>query len=125
MQAQRLSYLFVYGTLRRGSNNKFARLLQTQAQWIGNARMPGRLYQFGSYPGAVISNDPNEWVRGELYNLRDPARLLSQLDEYEGGDYQRTIAKVQPNVGECIQAWVYVDRGRLDGILIPSGEWPA
>ena len=116
-------HLFVYGTLRRGHENKFARLLQTQAQWIGSARMPGRLYQFGPYPGAVISNASGEWVHGELYNLRDPDRLLSQLDEYEGGDYQRTIAKVQANAGEPIQAWVYVYRGKLDGTLIPSGEW--
>ena len=85
--------------------------------------MPGRLYQFGSYPGAVISNTSGEWVQGELYNLEDPDRLLSQLDEYEGGDYERAIAEVQSSIGGDIQAWVYVYRGKLDGTIIPSGEW--
>ena len=125
MQVGRPSHLFVYGTLRRGFSNKFARLLQTQAQWIGDARMPGRLYQFGPYPGAVISNTSGDWVHGELYNLEDPDQLLSQLDEYEGDDYERAIAEVQTNAGDHIQAWVYVYRGKLEGIHIPSGEWRA
>jgi gamma-glutamylcyclotransferase (GGCT)/AIG2-like uncharacterized protein YtfP len=119
----RPTHLFVYGTLRRGSKNKFARLLHAHAQFAGNARMPGRLYRLGSYPGAVSSNQAGEWVRGELYSVEDPRWILSALDGYEGPQYERVQLEVELDSGGRIEAWVYLFRGMPRGARIPSGDW--
>ena len=115
--------LFVYGTLRRGSKNKFSRLLHAHAQFAGNARISGRLYRLGSYPGAVSSNTPGEWIRGEVYNVEDPQWILSALDGYEGSQFERVKLEVQLDSGRWIEAWVYVCRGTPRGTRIKSGDW--
>jgi gamma-glutamylcyclotransferase (GGCT)/AIG2-like uncharacterized protein YtfP len=103
--------LFVYGTLRRGSPNQYADLLQANAQYVGNARMRGRLHQIGSYPGAVPSDQPGEWVSGELYHLEDPT-ILATLDDYEGSEFERILTKVSLDDGRELETWVYVFRGK-------------
>ena len=113
-----LGHLFVYGTLRQGSKNKFARLLAEQSDFVGPARVQGRLYDFGRYPGARPSEDPNERITGEIYHLHAPAQLLATLDEYEGSEYQR--ATVSAGAREC---WIYWYVGPLAGRPIPSGYW--
>src|ERR1700694_967499 len=104
----RPTHLFVYGTLRRGSKNKFARLLHSQAQFVGYARLPGRLYRLRSFPGAVSSNQSGEWVRGELYCLQDLRWILPALDAYEGPQFERVSLEVQLDSGGRIEAWVDV-----------------
>jgi gamma-glutamylcyclotransferase (GGCT)/AIG2-like uncharacterized protein YtfP len=101
--------LFVYGTLRRGSPNKYADLLQANAQFLGNARMRGRLYQFPNYPGAVLSDQPNEWVPGELYHLQNPS-TLSTLDEYEGNEFERVQVTVSLDNDQELETWVYLKK---------------
>ena len=117
--------LFVYGTLRRGSNNEPARLLQGQARFTGHARMAGRLYGLGRYPGAVPAINKDEFVRGEVYQVDDPDRLLETLDEYEGADFERAIASVQLDDGGKVECWVYLYVARKPGRLIESGDWLA
>jgi len=120
----RLTYLFAYGTLRRCSKNKFARVLHAHAEFAGNARMPGRLYWPGSYPGAVSSHADGEWVRGELYLIYDPRWTLPALDSYEGPEqFERVKLDVQLDLGRRIEAWVYLYRGAPRGARIPSGDW--
>jgi len=116
-------YLFVYGTLRRGSNNESARLLQGQSRFVGNAQMQGRLYGLGRYPGAVAAANPGEWVRGEVYNMDQPTRLLAALDDYEGSDFERAVATVQLDDGSKQDCWVYLYVGKAPGRLIVSGDW--
>ena len=113
-----VSHLFVYGTLRKGSANKFARLLAEQSDFVGPARVPGRLYDFGRYPGARPSQRTDEWIAGEVYHLRAPAQLLATLDEYEGLEFER--APVSAGAQEC---WIYWYVGPDPGRLIPSGDW--
>jgi gamma-glutamylcyclotransferase (GGCT)/AIG2-like uncharacterized protein YtfP len=117
------SHLFAYGTLRRGSKNKFARLLHAHAQFAGKARISGRLYRLGSFPGAVSSNQSGEWVRGELYCLQDPRWILPALDAYEGPRFERVKLEVQLDSGRRIESWVYLYRGTPSGARIPSGYW--
>jgi len=119
----RLTHLFVYGTLRRGSKNKFARLLHAHAQFAGNARLCGRLYRLSSYPGAISSNQAGEWVRGELYCLQDPRWVLPALDGYEGSQFERVNLDVHLDSGHQLEAWVYLYRGTPPGPRIPSGDW--
>ena len=108
--------LFVYGTLRRGSNNKFARLLSEKAQFIGTARVPGRLYDFGRYPGARPGDG---LITGEVFQLTDPATMLAALDEYEGPEYQRALVWTT----DAIECWIYWYVGDDPGRPIPSGDW--
>jgi gamma-glutamylcyclotransferase (GGCT)/AIG2-like uncharacterized protein YtfP len=109
-----LPYLFVYGTLRRGSQNEFARLLAEQGDFVSLARVPGRLYDFGRYPGARPSDQPDEWIYGEVFSLDDA--LLTALDEYEGAEFERAMA---PAIG----CWIYWYVGSATGRLIASGDW--
>lgn len=99
--------LFVYGTLRRGSPNQYADLLQANAQFLGNARLRGRLHQFAGYPGAVPSDQPDEWVPGELYQLQNLS-ILSTLDEYEGPEFERIQTTVSLDNGQALETWVYL-----------------
>jgi gamma-glutamylcyclotransferase (GGCT)/AIG2-like uncharacterized protein YtfP len=118
-----MDLLFVYGTLRRGSRNKFARLLQSQAEFAGNARIPGRLLDLGRFPGAIATDQTGETVFGEIYRLEDPEKLLATLDEYEGPEFERVMVKAQLNSGRKRKAWVYLYRGKRTGPLIASGDW--
>ena len=118
-----VDYLFVYGTLRRNSKNKFATLLHSRAQLAGNARMPGRLYRLGRYPGAVATGVDGEWIRGELYRIDDRQWLLPALDRYEGSQFRRANMAVRMDAGDQVLAWVYLYRGTPAGALIRSGDW--
>ena len=111
-------YLFVYGTLRRGSDNKFALLLAERAQFVGAARVAGLLYDFGRYPGAVKSDQSDGWVQGEVYRLSD-TEVLTLLDEYEGPEFERSRVSVA-GIQEC---WIYWYVGPATGRLIVSGDW--
>jgi gamma-glutamylcyclotransferase (GGCT)/AIG2-like uncharacterized protein YtfP len=111
-------HLFVYGTLRRGSNNKFARLLSERGTFVTDARVPGRLYDFGAYPGAVASDQLGHWVHGEIHRLEDPS-LLASLDEYEGSEFER--ARVPTTISP--NCWIYWYVGASKGRLVESGDW--
>jgi gamma-glutamylcyclotransferase (GGCT)/AIG2-like uncharacterized protein YtfP len=88
--------LFVYGTLRSEFNNKYARLLRSQAALIGPATVPGSIFRVSHYP--AYKPQPAGEVHGELYRLTDPETTLKALDEYEGEDFERVVVK---------DAWIY------------------
>ena len=111
-------YLFVYGTLRRGCDNRFARLLSERGKFVSEARVSGRLYDFGSYPGARSSEQPNESILGEIFYLPAPDMALTALDEYEGPEFERAI--IAAGTLEC---WIYWYIGPAAGRLIASGDW--
>ena len=76
-------FLFVYGTLMWG----FGRDLQhsVRARFLGPGTIRARLYDLGSYPGAKLADKSSEnFVKGELYRLRDPEAAIMTLDKYEG-----------------------------------------
>jgi gamma-glutamylcyclotransferase (GGCT)/AIG2-like uncharacterized protein YtfP len=112
-------HLFVYGTLRRGCGNQFAQLLSERGQFEGTARVAGRLYDFGRYPGARCSNQPNEWILGEIFYLEEPAPVLAALDEYEGPEFER--ARVSTT--GALECWIYWYIGNATGCPIVSGDW--
>ena len=116
--------LFVYGTLRRGSHNRFARFLAAHARFLGDARIAGRLYNLGRYPGATRSDALREWVRGEVFRLDQPAKTLSTLDAYEGPRFERSMARVHLASGIQLDAWVYFCAKSPPGPAMVSGAWP-
>ena len=101
-------YLFVYGTLRRGSRIKIARLFHANSEFLGPARMQGRLARSHPHRGIVRSDKPDEWVAGEVFRLNNPSRLLPILDEYEGAHYKRASVSVELDSRKRVRAWIYL-----------------
>jgi gamma-glutamylcyclotransferase (GGCT)/AIG2-like uncharacterized protein YtfP len=117
-------YLFVYGTLRRGFANPYAQYLAEHAKWSGEARVAGRLYDLGRYPGLRRSSHPQDWVTGELYKLPENPALLPALDKYEGQDFKRVLAIACREGRPSVKTWVYEYRPRVsDARRIISGDW--
>lgn len=100
--------LFVYGTLRRASKIKIARLFHANAEFLGTGRMQGRLMRSHPHRGVVQSDKPEEWISGEVFQLNDSSTLLPILDEYEGSEYKRTSILVQLDSGRRLRAWMYL-----------------
>jgi len=113
--------LFIYGTLHPerapAAIAPTARLLKPFAR----ATIRGRLYDLGAYPGVHLSDDPNDIVCGQLFQLPDEPAVLAQtvlarFDEYE--DFRpadlanslflrrRTLATLEDGTQE--PCWVYV-----------------
>ena len=100
-----LSYLFVYGTLQLGQPLHHE-LVRARAEFVGWARMPGRLYDLGRYPGALAAGD--QVIPGELYRLPEPEPALRHLDTVEGRQFHRAMVRVMLEHGKPQQAWVYL-----------------
>lgn len=118
------THLFVYGTLLRKSRNAFARRLEQEARYDGRARVRGRLYDLGPYPGMVPAEGPEEWVFGELYRLPDPKDILPSLDRNEGARFERITTTAVRDEGDEIDCWVYLYQGDLTRAkLVASGDY--
>ena len=130
--------LFVYGTLMRGFDHPMAQLLSRAADFIGEARCRGRLYQIKHYPGLLLSDEPADHVFGELYRLRQPEALLREFDMYEAcgegfaepTEYVRRMLPVtlaDEAVSEALsEAWTYIYNWPVDGLpRITSGRFLA
>lgn len=125
-------YIFVYGTLRRDANSEMHRLLAKYAEFVDDAAYQGRLYKIDYYPGAVPSDDPNDVVQGEVYQLHRADVVLHLLDQYEESgpefqepnEYIRRKQAVLLNNGRTVMAWVYVYNHPTTGLeLIKSANF--
>lgn len=101
-------YLFVYGTLRRGQLLHHE-LVRAQAEFVGEGRMRGRLYDLGRYPAAMAQG--SQVIAGELYRLPEPEAAFRRLDAVEGRQYRRAMVGVDVAGGRQ-QAWAYLLRRR-------------
>jgi gamma-glutamylcyclotransferase (GGCT)/AIG2-like uncharacterized protein YtfP len=126
--------LFVYGTLMPATGHPMAARLADESRIIGPGSVPGRLYDFGAWPGAVPSAAMAERVHGTLLRLTDPARSLPWLDAYEGASetdpepraFERVIVPVRLMSGRQVDGWIYYYRGRTSPArLIPGGRYAA
>lgn len=109
--------LFVYGTLKRASRHPMAAFLAQHGQFLGEARIPARLYDLGRYPGMQAPSGPDDWVYGDLYDLEADPEALAELDAYEAAEspqpsfFDRALEKVIDAAGHSVEAWVYWFRG--------------
>lgn len=127
--------LFVYGTLRRDLAHEMFHLLARTARFVGEARVAGRLYDLGDYPGMTLS--PNgRYVKGEIYDVRSDQweRVIQRLDEYENcrqddpepHEYRRELVHAELPSGQTVQAWAYVLNRPAQGLReIASGDYLA
>jgi gamma-glutamylcyclotransferase (GGCT)/AIG2-like uncharacterized protein YtfP len=107
MEHASVRHLFVYGTLRRGNPNLYAWLLARGSDFAGVARVRGRLYRFKRYPGIRLDRKAATYVPGEVYVLRDPRRLFSALDRYEGAEFRRVLTEAIFPGASRLPCWIY------------------
>jgi gamma-glutamylcyclotransferase (GGCT)/AIG2-like uncharacterized protein YtfP len=124
-------HLFVYGTLKRRSRHPMARRLAQAAHWVGSARIAGRLYNLGRFPGLKEASATDCWVYGDVYDLGTNAeQTLREMDAYENAEsppptpYERRLTTVMLEDGTAMQAWVYWYRGAVcEDAFIASGSY--
>ena len=108
-------------------------VLAKKATFLNDARVAGRLYDLGAYPGMVLSDD-GSYVRGEIYEVRpdDWYTVIQRLDDYEGcserdplpHEYRRELVRAELRSGEVIDAWAYVLNRHAEGLReIVSGDF--
>ena len=110
-------YLFVYGSLRRSTNNATHPFLSDYTDYISPAYLPGLLYLISDYPGAIADdNQELNLIQGEAYSIRNPTKLFTLLDEYEEcgkhfphpHEYLRTPKTIYLANKKTLTAWVYL-----------------
>lgn len=119
MAADSAALLFVYGSLMR-DQPEHGRM--AGCCWLGPAELIGlALHDLGPFPMAVISDDPQRRLHGELYRV-STTRLLA-LDRYEGAP--RLYERQRRPLADGRTAWVYVGRPRQvrHAPLLASGRW--
>ena len=124
-------HVFVYGTLRRDARPHGLTPLCRGWLFEGYGSVPGVLYDFGAYPGAVPSEASSRRVRGELYELPSPPHVLRLLDRYEGCgeedeapyEFEREVVDIAMEDGTVRKAWIYWYRGGVAGRELPSGDY--
>lgn len=119
--------LFAYGTLRMGMGHAMHQVLAPHATFIGEGTVSARLFNLGSYPGIVLSDQSGDRVIGDVFHLapESAGSLLSALDDYEGigpahplpHEYAREAVDVLMSDGRSIRAWAYV-------LTDPLPSWP-
>ena len=115
--------LAVYGTLRRGGP---ANHLLRGASYLGKDKIPGKLYNLGSFPGYRAEGDGSVVV--DLYKLPERfADMLGAIDRYEGcypstpdqSLYnRRSVTTLSGKLSVVTYAYKFPSTNE-----IPSGDW--
>lgn len=125
-------YLFLYGTLLPNHAAKEATHIVRLFNHVGPAYVPGRLYDFGDYPGAILDQSAETSICGELVAMPPDQTLIDELDKYEefdasnpeGSLFIRKRTKVMLANGESLQAWIYVyNRDLGDAPIVQGGNY--
>lgn len=123
--------IFVYGSLKKGFYNHS---LIEPFEKIADGTINGKMYSLGAFPAIVLTNDPNELIHGEVYDVNTVSGLR-RLDCLEGYDpnsednfYDRVPVDCETTTGEIIKVHVYCFKGRSAERLsekeqIKNGIW--
>ncbi len=132
MNGSGVYHLFVYGSLRSGFKSPAYEYISQFFSFVSEAKVKGKLFDLGTYPAGVPSNDEG-FIIGELYTIKhEPefAWAIGQLDDYEGVAvepdeiqlYKRELVDVFVN-DTTTPAWIYWYVGSVTGKpLIESGD---
>jgi gamma-glutamylcyclotransferase (GGCT)/AIG2-like uncharacterized protein YtfP len=124
-------HVFFYGTLMTPFNRPGRQRVDTKMAFAGRGSISAALYDLGIYPAAVPSSDGGV-VWGELYEMYDPAAVLTALDEIEGyrsneperSLYTRVMTDVTLDDGGTASAWAYFYNAPLGRAQrIASGDY--
>ena len=108
-----------------------ANRLRTGAKLIGKGSTSGLLYDLGAYPGAVFASGERRRVIGELFRLGGNAKLLADLDSYEGitgaedDIWSRVLVEVRLDRGGIVDAWAYGLSAMPRARVIGTGDFIA
>lgn len=125
-------HLFAYGSLRPALAPPSVQPLFARLVALGPAWMPGRLYDLGPYPAAVLDPAAETSIHGEVFQLPDARELLAALDAYEDCDpadpaaslYRRVRQPATLADGSQIPCWVYVyTLPPRNAVLVPDGDY--
>ncbi len=117
-------HLFAYGTLQPGLAPLEIAPVVEKLRLVGEGFLFGKLYDLGSYPGAVIDSASAWLVYGTVYELPEEAEILRQIDAYEGPEYARIEQLVTLVAGKVLTCWVYDYQGRpSEERFIERGQW--
>ncbi len=128
---QRIDLLFVYGTLQRGFSQPMAIYLRTKADYLGPAKVKGRLFDVGTYPALIQTREGGYWINGELFGSPALTDILPALDVYEAyypdsftpSDYLRKPVEVDFQ-SKAVRAWTYIYHLTTKGLKeIPGGDY--
>jgi len=122
--------VFFYGTLMTPFNRTAQLQIDDYLVFQGRGTIAAALFDLGIYPAAVPDADGS--VRGEIYEMLQPATVLRALDEIEGyrpadpetSLYTRTLTPVMTDDGGRVDAWAYfynAPLGRAE--RIESGDY--
>jgi gamma-glutamylcyclotransferase (GGCT)/AIG2-like uncharacterized protein YtfP len=122
--------VFFYGTLMTPFNRTARLHINDYLVFKGHGSISAALFDLGIYPAAVPASDSR--VRGEIYQMLQPATVLRALDELEGyrptdpetSLYTRMLTPVTTDDGVHIDAWAYfynAPLGRAE--RIESGDY--
>ena len=122
-------HIFFYGTLMRGFDLRRRTAIDPLLRLVGQGVVRGALYDLGPYPAAVRAEGT---IRGEVYAVTDPVRLLPRVDAVERylpddparSEYVREAAPVALDGAARCTAWIYFYAQPLAGaVWIPSGDY--
>lgn len=126
------SYLFVYGSLRKGFQHSAYNYIKRYFDFVADAKTKGVMVDMGEFPAASPSNDAH-YIVGELYQLKNLSEYdfaFAQLDDYEGlcveaGEipmFRRELVIAETETDNK-EAWVYWFNDSIEGYpLIASGD---
>jgi gamma-glutamylcyclotransferase (GGCT)/AIG2-like uncharacterized protein YtfP len=129
-----MDHLFVYGTLRPALAPGSLRSLVAGLEPLGSGWIAGRLHDLGPYPAAVLTEEGNSRVLGEVLRLPEGDKVLAALDEYEGFDprnragslFVRVRCCVHLAIGGRLECWVYAFHRDVGAApLVPDGDYAA
>jgi gamma-glutamylcyclotransferase (GGCT)/AIG2-like uncharacterized protein YtfP len=115
--------LFFYGTLLPDLVRPPIAAAVARLRPLGPAKVPGRLYDLGPYPGLVPDAGGQTRVAGELFAADEPD-LVATLDDYEGSEFRRVPTTAATPAGGAVACWVYEYVGDVSGaVVVAGGDW--
>src|SRR5437870_10000377 len=120
--------VFLYGTLIPGQEPAEMTPVVTRLRRIGAARVTGRLYDFGEYPGAILDDSSGSSIAGQVFEVPDKD-LLTSLDDYErfdpedraGSLFVRVRCPVTLADGRKLEGWICVYVGGAGRAPVGAG----
>jgi gamma-glutamylcyclotransferase (GGCT)/AIG2-like uncharacterized protein YtfP len=122
--------LFVYGTLL-DEDNKYGIYVRDSSKFYSTARLRGKLYDIGEYPGAVLAPEGDDFLYGIILEMDEPIEVLALVDMYEGygadqpqpNEFIRVLTEAETETGP-VNCWIYLYNLSTNGLIaIENGRY--
>ena len=116
--------LFIYGTLLK-EDNEYAGYLKNNSTFYSKGRLKGKLYDIGEYPGAILSDDDDTCLYGNIVKMIEPDRVLPVINDYEGfgvdqsypNEFIRVLGNIETGIG-IVTCWIYLYNLPITGLAV-------